>query len=86
MADKDKDKDTFTARDLKHFYTGLAELNLENLRKYLSQDIFKKGTRKPSALELGQFEGYADALNDIGADEKIYKEVISIIEPIMMTG
>lgn len=75
-----------TIEELKTILNGHANLNLENTRKYLSQDTFKKGTVKPSAYQLGHFEGYAEALNDIGADEKIYKEVVSIIEPVVMSG
>lgn len=78
--------DDITVEGLKMLLDGLAKLNLENLRKYLSQDIITKGTRKPSAYQLGHFDGYAEALNDIGANEKIYNEVISVIQPIIMTG
>ncbi len=78
--------DDITVEGLKMILDGHAKLNLENIRKYLSQDTFKKGTGKPSAYQLGHFEGYAEALNDIGADEKILKEVRSIIEPVVMSG
>lgn len=75
-----------TVEELKSILNGHANINLENIRKYLSQDTFKKGTGKPSAYQLGYFEGYADAPNDMGADEKILKEVRSIIEPVVMSG
>lgn len=78
--------DDIAVEGLKMILDGHANLNLKNMREYLSQYIITKGVEKPSTYQLGHFEGYAEALDDICADEKILKEVRSIIEPIVISG